>query len=183
MNRIENIKSAALIFIYDNFYSPVIFQVEGVKYFPIESVYAVFEVKPHLNSANFKYALNKINSVKKLERTSNPINTISGKQKFITDNKSIISGILTTTSSWSIDSKKAELNIIQNLESLGKLDIVCAINDFVYAADYDDNGKCRLLTDYDVAPILFFYFKLLKLLQTFGNPLPIDFTKYGINGL
>ncbi len=170
------------IVIYDNFYSPIIFQMKGKKYIPIESVFAIFEVKPELSKSTLSYAIGKIKSVKKLERTSNSINTIIGTNKFDVNNKAIISGLLTTTSSW----KNNEKNIKKHLSDLVKTDnekiyLISSIEEFTYSIKYGD--VICIETDSNVLPILYLYFKLLKMLQIFGNPLAIDFDRFNVSGL
>ena len=170
------------LIIYDNYYSPIIFQLEGEKYIPIESVFAIFEIKPQLRKSTLTYAIKKISSVKKLERTSNSINTINGRTKFDEKNKEIISGLLTTNSSWT----DSETNIRKNLACLVKSDndeisLISSVENFTYSINYE-NG-ITIETDDSVFPILYLYFKLLKMLQSFGNPLPIDFDRFNINGL
>lgn len=63
------------VIIYDNWFTPFIFNQNGFKYIPAEGVYAVFEVKPDIKGnvgkeSYIKYAGKKIASVRKLNRTS-----------------------------------------------------------------------------------------------------------------
>ncbi len=59
--------------IYDQTYTPFVFKQNGIFYIPAEGVYAVFEVKPDLDKGNIIYAGDKIESVRKLFRTSTKI--------------------------------------------------------------------------------------------------------------
>src|SRR5439155_22316666 len=59
--------------VFDRQYSPLIFNYEGQKIIPAESVYAVFEAKQSINAGEVDYAQKKIASVRRLHRTSLPI--------------------------------------------------------------------------------------------------------------
>ncbi len=58
------------VVIHDPFYSACLVDIEGAKYIPAESVYAVLEVKQTLSPANVRYAGEKVASVRRLHRTS-----------------------------------------------------------------------------------------------------------------
>ena len=58
------------VVVYDRQYSPFLFHEGGAIYIPSESVYAVFEVKQSLNKDAIEYAGGKVESVRKLKRTS-----------------------------------------------------------------------------------------------------------------
>lgn len=49
--------------IYDQQYTPFIFNQDGIKYIPAESVYAVFDVKPEFSKETIEYTGEKIKSV------------------------------------------------------------------------------------------------------------------------
>ena len=66
------------IVVFDRQYSPFVFNYQGQKVIPAESVYAVFETKQILNGRMVAYAQEKVASVRKLHRTSMPIPTASG---------------------------------------------------------------------------------------------------------
>ena len=52
-----------------------------MRFVPVESVYAVFEVKPDLKKKYLNYAIDKVKSVRTLDRTSAPIIHKGGKYK------------------------------------------------------------------------------------------------------
>lgn len=66
------------IAIFDQQYSPLFFEQNGVNFVPAESVYAVCEVKPNMNKSHLDYARGKIASVRKLNRTSAAIRHAGG---------------------------------------------------------------------------------------------------------
>ena len=66
--------------VYDKHYSPQWFGgANGLRFVPVESVYAAFEVKPELNAQRVQYAIKKVASVRRLQRTSAPVVHKGGK--------------------------------------------------------------------------------------------------------
>ncbi len=87
------------VVVFDRQYSPFIFNFEGQKIIPAESVYAVFEAKQDVDSDVVKYAQEKIASVRRLHRTSLPIPHAGG----VYPPKSpipILGGLLAFNSKW-----------------------------------------------------------------------------------
>ena len=66
------------IVIFDQQYSYLVSQSDGITYIPAESVYAAFEVKPEINNKYMEYAANKAKSLRSLKRTSTNIPTANG---------------------------------------------------------------------------------------------------------
>lgn len=87
--------------IYDRQYSPLWFESGGHRFVPVESVYAIFEIKQSINSKHVAYAANKIASVRRLNRTSAPIVDIYGTQDGpALRDRPIIGGILALRTDW-----------------------------------------------------------------------------------
>lgn len=187
------------VVIYDTHFSPTIFEMNGEKYIPAESVYAVFEVKQDLSKEHLEYAINKIKSVKSLIRTSAPINTING---YVNGRKPpiIIGGLLTLKSSW-IDSN-IEKNLIAYINELTncleeQIDFICCLSSYACAIEHAPPSPQQskfygqsiyisdiaLITDDKNKPLIFTYFKLLRMLQDLGNVPAIEYDKYGIKGI
>ena len=61
------------IVVFDRQYSPFIFNYQGQKIIPAESVYAAFEAKQSIDADQVAYAQKKVASVRRLHRTSLPI--------------------------------------------------------------------------------------------------------------
>lgn len=84
--------------IYDTHFSPQWFgATSGTRFVPVESVYAVFEVKPEFSSEYIAAAQKKVKSVRDLDRTSAPVVHKGGtyqRQEILL--RPIIGGILTT---------------------------------------------------------------------------------------
>lgn len=89
------------VVIFDRQYSPFIFDFLGAKIVPAESVYAVFEAKQSLNAEYIGYARDKIQSVRKLHRTSKPIPATATGPTGAVELKEIIGGVLAFESEWS----------------------------------------------------------------------------------
>ena len=113
--------------IYDNLYSPLIFNDGVRKYIPAESVYAVFEVKPEINKDYVDYAASKIESVRTLKRTNSDVYHAGGKYdaKEEKDRFIILGGILGTRSWDKFDEKIKEH--IGPLAGLKEINIGCSL--------------------------------------------------------
>lgn len=119
--------------IYDQQYTPFVFTQNGVHYIPAEGVYAIFEVKPDLEGScmvdgksisHIEYAGRKIESVRKLKRTSTKI-IDRGESRNARPLTKIIGGILTSVNSY----KKRETveNHLKKLEGLKTIDMGCSV--------------------------------------------------------
>lgn len=118
--------------IYDQQYTPFVFTQNGIHYIPAEGVYAVFEVKPdfqgRVDEKNFfEYAGHKIESVRKLKRTSvNIINAgIDVKARPLTK---ILGGILASTNSYTHSNNNTIESHLKNLKELKTIEMGCAVD-------------------------------------------------------
>jgi hypothetical protein len=180
--------------IYDQHFTPFVFSQNGIFYIPAEGVYAVFEVKPDLNKGYIEYAGEKIESARKLYRTST--NIIDRGRKFEPRSLTIIlGGILTSTSSISNLTSKKHLS---NLTKLQSLDLGCSVEKGCFYIDYqnDEDGNIvdfneRIISYYNnriVKDIVFsecdkslvtFFLQLMRYLQqTIGTVAAIDLNAY-----
>lgn len=146
------------IVIYDNWFTPFIFTQNGFHYIPAEGVYAVFEVKPDIGDSsdgkpNIEYAAEKIESVRKLVRTSTDM--INSGRKFpprpLTK---IIGGILCSSNSFTHQNNNTILKHIQNQKGLKSIDFGCIADYGSFYVDYDpseeinENGQEKYLEYY-----------------------------------
>lgn len=137
------------IVIYDNWFTPFIFSQNGFHYIPAEGVYAVFEVKPDIaghsdGKTNIEYAGEKIESVRKLLRTStNMIN--SGKVLDPRPLTKIVGGILTSTKSGDRTNNKTLTKHIQSQENLKSIDAGCIADYGSFFVDYFPDGEIKEL--------------------------------------
>ena len=87
------------VVVFDQQYSPFIFNYEGQIVVPAESIYAVFEAKHSINADEVDYAPKRIASVRRLYRTSLEIPHAGGKYPEKTP-QHILGGLLTFESDW-----------------------------------------------------------------------------------
>lgn len=120
------------VVIYDALYTPFIFNRDGFKYIPAESVYAVFEVKQDVKG-NIEYTAKKVESVRKLKRTSIDM-VASGRHTPAAPLTKIIGGILATTSSYTNrDTIKEQLKKLTGYQTL---DLGCMCDSGSFYVDY-----------------------------------------------
>lgn len=124
--------------IYDQTYTPFVFIQKNTKYIPAEGVYAVFEVKPELNKKYIIYSGDKVESVRKLYRTSANIIDRGQKRPPISLTK-ILGGVLAFDSKFKKD--ETIIGHVKSLKGLKSIDIGCAVNYKSFYVDYekDDN--------------------------------------------
>lgn len=201
-----NISDQIDIVIFDAWFTPFIFSQNGFKYIPIEGVYAAFEVKPDIkgdiDGKNFiQYAGEKIESVRRLERTSaGMIN--SGWPVPARPFSKIIGGILANTNTYSEkDDNKTIKKHLSNLQGFQKLDMGCIADYGSFYVNYDKEedttlntsaGFKKRYTDYymdrQIKEVIFskkgnaiitFFLQLSRYLQQGIGTIPaIDFGEY-----
>lgn len=168
--------------VYDKHYSPQWFGgANNVRFVPIESVYAVFEVKPELNAKYTKAAIKKVASVRKLERTSAHVVHKGGKYRPNEIALSpIIGGILTTRNGWT--SPLAKLDKHQpGPDDPGFLNIGVALDDFCF--DYTPtltgtSVTTERTTSLHGQQLIHFAIRLFRQLQAIGTVPAVDMEKY-----
>lgn len=128
------------IVIYDNWFTPFIFSQNGFHYIPAEGVYAVFEVKPDLQGPSkssrsyIQYAGEKIESVRKLQRTSTTMIN-SGQTVRARPFTKIIGGILTSTNTYK--NNNTIENHLKKLQGFQGIDLGCAADFGSFFVDYE----------------------------------------------
>jgi hypothetical protein len=162
------------VVVFDRQYSPFIFNFKGSTLVPAESIYAVFEVKPKIDSKAIRYAQEKINSVRVLHRTSLPIPNAGGKPYEPKTPFPILGGLLTFGSGW----KKPPLGdkLISNLiiDRPGRLDLGCVASHGLFSNDAEGNYTISLQPKAATA----FLFELIARLQTMATVPMIDVRAY-----
>lgn len=161
------------VLVFDQQYSPFIFQFEGQTVVPAESVYAVFEARQTINAANVAYAQGKVASVRRLHRTSLPIphagGTYPAKPLF-----PILGGLLTFESDWSPALGESLQEALQRDNPDGRLDLGCVAAHGLFGCDV---AGC-----YSVAPegkpATAFLFELIARLQGAATVPMIDVRAY-----
>jgi hypothetical protein len=133
------------IVIYDNWFTPFIFSQNGFHYIPAEGVYAVFEVKPDIadssdGKTNIQYAAEKIESVRKLLRTSTDM--INSGRKFpprpLTK---IIGGILCSTNTYTHKHNNTIKDHLKNQTGLKSIDLGCIADYASFFVNYEPNEE------------------------------------------
>ena len=189
-----NVSQQIDIVLYDVFYTPFIFNHDGFKYIPAEGVYAVFEVKQDIEN-NIDYAGKKIESVRKLKRTSIPMIN-SGRVCPARPLSPILGGILTSTSSY----KKHETieEQLKNLSGMQSLDLCCCADKYSFYIEYGKSFAefkgteikeiCELYDSRKVKDVIFnhhsensiftFFLQLVQYLKLIGTVPAIDINAY-----
>jgi len=159
--------------ILDRQYSPFIFNYQGQKIVPSESVYAAFEAKQTINAAQVKYAQEKLASVRKLRRTSLPIPTAGGtlpaKQLH-----TIIGGLLTFESDWNPALGEPLMQSLQADNGDGRLDIGCVAAHGIFSS----GPEGRYVFTQKGKPATAFLFEFITRLQSIATVPMIDIGAY-----
>lgn len=162
--------------IYDQHFAPLWFETEGgAQIVPVESVYAVFEVKPEINKTYTDYTGDKIASVRALRRTNGQFRHLGGTNAHPDlDSKPILGGILSVRSGWTDMEGKAAVNALTGLDDLRRLDLGIALD----ALSFDINrGGNVEFSDPDLQ-LIFFAMRLFYRLQGIGTALAVDIAEY-----
>ncbi|HOO96691.1 MAG TPA: hypothetical protein PKV16_03930 [Caldisericia bacterium] len=158
------------IVVFDTQYSPFLLKQNGINYLPVESVYAVFEVKQKLSKGYIKYSCDKLESVRKLHRSKG---IIKNRNKKICEIQPvyIYGGILAQKGLTNSQKKNIEL---YSSSYNRNLDFCCSLED--RCLFYDENriliigSKGNMLID--------FYVRLFSCLQSQGTVAPINIDNY-----
>lgn len=189
-----NVSQQIDIVLYDVFYTPFIFNHDGFKYIPAEGVYAVFEVKQDIKN-NIEYAGKKIESVRKLKRTSIPM-ICTGFTHPARPLSPIIGGILSSTSSY--EQTKTIEESLKKLTGMQSLDLCCCADKYSFYIEYDksfakfkgietkdiyDHYDSRKITaiNFNRHPensIFTFFLQLVQYLKLIGTVPAIDINAY-----
>jgi hypothetical protein len=162
------------IVIFDRQYSPFIFHFEGQTIIPAESVYAVFEAKQTINLEQIRYAQKKVESVRRLHRTSLPIPYAKGTYPA----KPLIpiyGGLLALESDWNPALGNSLLGALGDGKELDRLDLGCVAAHGHFNFD-QQNDQYVVYTG--GKPATKFLFKLISELQFSGTVPMIDINAY-----
>jgi hypothetical protein len=163
-----------MLVIFDRQYSPFIFKFQEQLIVPAESVYAVFEAKQSLNAKEIGYARDKLESVRKLHRTSLPIPHAGGTFPA----KSLIpiyGGIVTLESDWKPKFGDALAIALETSKTLNRLNFGCVAVHGCF--EWDDKSSKYLYIE-EGKPATSFLLKLISRLQFSGTVPMIDVQAY-----
>ncbi|CAN5628749.1 hypothetical protein BH18VER1_BH18VER1_15750 [soil metagenome] len=122
------------VVVFDRQYSPFIFDFQGQKIVPAESIYAVFEAKQSINVRQVEYAQNKIASVRRLHRTSLPIPYAAGTYP-PRPLAHIIGGLLTWESDWTPALGQSLIDALGAGDQDGRIDLGCVAAQGIFGCD------------------------------------------------
>ncbi|MER8948081.1 DUF6602 domain-containing protein [Mesorhizobium sp. M0809] len=162
------------IVVFDRQYSPFIFNYQGQKIIPAESVYAAFEAKQSIDAEQVAYAQKKVASVRRLHRTSLPIPHAGGTfpPKALIP---ILGGILTFESEWSPGLGQPLHNALAHGTDDHRLNLGCVAAHGLF--QYDAAANEYTITT-GGRPATAFLFKLISTLQFSGTVPMIDVQAY-----
>ncbi|WP_371999038.1 hypothetical protein P7L68_00470 (plasmid) [Tistrella mobilis] len=162
------------VVIFDRQYTPFIFRNEGAIYVPAESVYAVFEAKQTINASMIRYGGKKIESVRRLHRTSLPIPHAGGchPPKPL---HHILGGILALRSDWNPSLGKSLLKNLQMQQGLSQIDMGCIASHGYFTVD-PSTAQVNAVPHEKAATA--FLLKLISCLQAFGSVPMVDMDAY-----
>jgi hypothetical protein len=169
------------VVVFDRQYSPFLFNQDGAKYVPAESVYAVFEAKQEMSKDHIEYAGEKAASVRKLKRTSESIVHAGGRIKKPKAPFRILAGILCLESSWSPPLGRPLVNSLSRLPKDARLDLGCTINHGAFEVLYENSRTVQLERSEANTALIFFFLRLLERLQQLGTAPAINLRQYGKN--
>jgi hypothetical protein len=168
--------------VYDTHFSPQWFgTAAGTRFVPVESVYAVFEVKPEFSGRYVKAARKKVASVRQLERTSQSVVHKGGI--FTREEiqlKPIIGGILTTRPKLADPIEKLEeTQPAKDADEFLNIGICLDQFAFDYTPTLVEGGVETVLTTcHDGNQLIHFAIRLFRQLQAIGSVPAVDMTVY-----
>jgi len=151
---------------------------EGLVYIPAESVYAVFEVKQDVSKEHIEYASKKLQSVRRLKRTSALITDYTGRtiKKALFE---IPAGILALSSSWKPGLGDSFAEAINNswLHQDSQINLGCVLSEGGFRVVHE-NGEPRIEKSNPEASLMYFLMSLFKTLQPLGTVPAVDMDEY-----
>ena len=167
------------VVIHDPFYSACLIDIEGGKYIPAESVYAVLEVKQSLTAGDVRYAGNKIASVRRLHRTSAQIIQphLGGKSSTRAPFP-ILGGMLTLDArARTAPFGKSLITALGMLQANERIDLGCVASVGSFEVSYPLGGPV-IRTSSAEASLMYFLLRLIARLQAISSAMPIDYDAY-----
>jgi hypothetical protein len=164
------------IVVFDRQYTPTLLDNDKHRYVPAEAVYAVFECKPKIDKGYLEYAGDKVESVRKLYRTSVDIYHAGGVFKAKPLFK-IVGGILATEVGWSDGLGKTFCRHHQALT--GDRSIDCGFAATGGCFDTFEDGSYKFGPQKN--SLAYFAFRLLWKLQTLATVPAVDWMAYAKN--
>lgn len=168
------------VVIHDRQYSPFVLNLDGVLYVPAESVYAVLEVKQSLNAEAFVDAAVKIESVRRLRRTSIPIKHAGGEYPAKQPHH-ILGGIVALESDWAPPFGEPFRAAVSSATPAGRIDLGCAVNHGVFGVKYSSHEPPAIGVEPSDASLALFVLRFIAALQDIATVPCIDVLAYAAN--
>lgn len=165
------------VVVFDRQYTPTLLDSDKHRYVPAESVYAVFECKPTIDKGYLEYAADKAASVRKLHRTSIPIQHAGGEYP-PKPLHHIVGGILAISVDWADGLGKSFLENHKNLTGDRVLDCGFAAEGASFDIFDGEGAYCYGPKENALA---FFAFRLLSRLQSTATVPAVDWAAYATN--
>ena len=161
------------IVLFDRQYTPLIFELHDQIVVPVEAVYALFEAKQEIRADFVRYAQQKVASVRRLHRTSAPVQTIDG-QRTATP-QPILAGFLAFENTWKTATigKNLSPSLAAEQEE-GRLDFGCIA---AYGTFGCEGADCLTWASHRKATTCFLL-ELITRLQRIGTAPAIDMAAY-----
>jgi hypothetical protein len=167
------------IVIFDQQYSPFLFNQDGAYYVPAESVYGVIEAKQEINKEMIKYAGAKAASVRKLKRTNGTIHWAQGPMKR-RELHEIPAGIVSLTSGWSPALGEPLGQVLGEIAMLDghRLDFGCVLEAGAFDVKYGEPTMPEVDRAGGDIALISFFLRLIQRLQQLGTAPAIDIPEY-----
>jgi hypothetical protein len=167
------------VVIFDRHYSPLLSDAVGGIYVPAEAVYAVFEVKQSIGREEVLYASGKVQSVRRLERTSAEFRHLGGKAPADRPCPPIFGGLLAVAAGWSPPYGGPFRELLEEAKPEERLDLGCSLAGGAFEAVYAENAPVSITTSRPEIGLSVFMFRLLhRLQQESGTVGAIKFDSY-----
>jgi hypothetical protein len=165
------------IVIYDQQYSPFLYNQMNQRYVPAESVYGILEVKQELSRKHVLYAGDKAASVRRLRRTSARIPHAGGAYE-PRPLPRIVAGLVTYESSWTPAFGDALYTALTELGPEAQLDLGCALMHGAFEVSYGAGNSVDLTVAGGPRSLVQFLLRLLNHLQAMATAPAIDYQAY-----
>ena len=164
--------------VHDRHFTPLFWDIDGARFLPAESVYAVFEIKPELNLGYLREAGDKVGSVRGLRRTSQRIVHAGGEVLTPKPPPPILGGILAGRSGWTPPFGQPLKSGLDGLEDAKRLDLGCGLADGAFEVAPDAAAVDGMTTADAAVGLAFFAMRLLARLQRMGTVPALDIDAY-----
>lgn len=165
------------VVVYDQQYSPLLFNQANQRYVPAESVYAVLEVKQDLSREHVLYAGEKAASVRRLRRTSAQVPHVEGIAR-PRPLPPIVAGIVTYHSSWTPPFGAPLRQVLAELTTDQQINIGCALVHGTFEARYPIGHDVDITVVDGPRSLVQLLMRLLKQLQALATAPAIDYEVY-----